>query len=147
MATSDNVLNAGFVDPAERRQQAHAFVSALSFTARPASHWALPHEPYHLARAHRTQAYRPPLEEFAVLGTTLAQNAREERLGPIKGPMVGIVLKGTVRIRASAEAKEEENEEMRAEMGMVVYVRPGNEVALELVEGDEGEVWWAEWGA
>ncbi|EMD32763.1 hypothetical protein CERSUDRAFT_99140 [Gelatoporia subvermispora B] len=48
----------------------HALLSVLSFTnARPpAPHWVLPHEPYHLARAHRTQAYHPSLDQFVVLG-------------------------------------------------------------------------------
>ncbi|OCH90105.1 mannose-6-phosphate isomerase [Obba rivulosa] len=146
MATSDNVLNAGFVDPAERRAQVPTFIRALSCTARPASHWALPAEPYAHSRGDRTRAYRPPLEEFVVLGTTLSAAVREERFGPARGPMVGIVVKGTVRVATNAQAKEEDDEEMRAAPGTVVFVRPGNGVQMELVEGEEGEVWWAAWG-
>jgi len=90
--------------------------------------------------------YDPPMEEFAVLGTSFhpgpggrGDDGRKERLGAVQGPMIGIVTRGTIRVAAGAD-------EMVLEEGGVVYVVPDNAVDVELLTADkdgEGEVWWA----
>lgn len=146
MAVSDNVLNSAFAPPEEIKQQVPIFLEMLTYTARPASHWALPVRPYAHSLQRRTSAYDPPLEEFTVLGTSLRPgpggvggDGRRERLGAVGGPTIGIVTRGKVRVSAGGDTLE-------LEEGGIVYVVPGNEVQVELLQPDgdgEGEVWWA----
>ncbi|TFY59778.1 hypothetical protein EVJ58_g5567 [Rhodofomes roseus] len=124
MAISDNVLNAAFSPPSELAAQIPIFVEMLTYTARPAGHWAL------------------PADAFAVLGTALGKGAAKEVL-QVRGPLVGIVTKGKVAMRSGGE-------EMLLGEGGVVYVVHGGAgeraVEVELREGGadgDGEVWWA----
>ena len=150
MAVSDNVLNAAFTPqpPPEDRWQVRAFLDALTYTARSTSHWILPPKPFTGALKHHTNAYDPPEKEFSVLGTALRAQAGEdaEEFAPCDGPLVGIVVRGKVKVKVG-------DEEMVLQKGGVVYVRPGNAVQVKLLqaqraqqgEGDQpdGEVWWA----
>ncbi|KAH9840871.1 RmlC-like cupin domain-containing protein [Rhodofomes roseus] len=142
MAISDNVLNAAFSPPSELAAQIPIFVDMLTYTARPAGHWALPATRYAHGLHGRTTAYDPPLDEFAVLGTALGKGAAKEVL-KVRGPLVGIVTKGKVAVRSGGE-------EMLLGEGGVVYVVHGGAgeraVEVELREGGadgDGEVWWA----
>ncbi|KAJ8473188.1 hypothetical protein ONZ51_g8024 [Trametes cubensis] len=147
MATSDNVVNAAFDAPESLASQVQTFVDMLTYTARPVSHWALPREAYPHSREGRTIKYDPPLEEFIVLGTMLDnKSAKEERLGAVGGPTIGIVTKGKARITVSRD-----HEQLELDEGGVVFIPPGNEIHVELLEGrgaeGAGEVWWSCFGA
>ncbi|EIW57378.1 mannose-6-phosphate isomerase [Trametes versicolor FP-101664 SS1] len=148
MAISDNVVNAAFDAPKSLAPQISTFVEMLTYTARPVSHWALPREPYPHSREGRTSQYNPPLEEFVVLGTLLdSKSAGTERLGAVSGPTIGIVTKGKARI-----AVGKGGEQLELDEGGVVFVAPGNDIEVELLEGrgsegSEGEVWWSCFGA
>ncbi|KAH9929240.1 RmlC-like cupin domain-containing protein [Fomitopsis serialis] len=142
MAISDNVLNAAFSPPSELAAQIPIFVDMLTYTARPAGHWALPPKAYARGTHGRTTAYDPPLEEFAVLRTVLGNREGREVL-KVRGPLVGIVTKGAVAVSSGGE-------DMVLDEGGVVYVVHGGagerEVGIELKEAGvngEGEVWWA----
>ncbi|TFY77367.1 hypothetical protein EWM64_g6645 [Hericium alpestre] len=130
MATSDNVLNAAFPPPppGEKVDELGSFERTLNYTAAPPAHWALPTTPF---KGHTT-AYRPPLEEFIVLRTSLA--GFPESLGRV-GPTVGIVLKGAAKFMVGAEQE-------LVDRGGVVFVSAGSEVVVE-AQGDWAEIWWA----
>lgn len=148
MAISDNVVNAAFDAPKSLAPQISTFVEMLTYTARPVSHWALPREPYPHSRDGRTSQYNPPLEEFVVLGTLLdSKSAGTERLEAVSGPTIGIVTKGKAKI-----AVGKGGEKLELDEGGVVFVAPGNDIEVELLEGrgsegSEGEVWWSCFGA
>ncbi|EPT00566.1 hypothetical protein FOMPIDRAFT_20241, partial [Fomitopsis schrenkii] len=102
MALSDNVVNAAFAPPGELAAQLPVFVEMLTYTARPAAHWALPPTPYARSVRGRTTAYDPPLEEFVVLGTALRRGEENEVLR-VSGPLIGIVTQGAVAVRSGGE--------------------------------------------
>lgn len=124
MAVSDNVLNVAFVPEEER--QSKDFIRALTFTARDQDHWRLEHRTYRKSKNGKTQSYEPPLEEFVVLGTSLAAG-ENETLQAVDGPSIGVVLKGTVTITAG--------ESLTLDQGSIVFVSPGNDIIMEPVNG------------
>lgn len=147
MAVSDNVVNAAFDSPESLASQVGTFVDMLTYTARPVSHWSLPREAYPHSREGRTSQYNPPMEEFVVLGTILDDKAATtERLSAVKGPTIGIVTKGKARIALSRG-----NDQLELDEGGVVFIPPGNDIQVELLEGrgpgGAGEVWWSTFGA
>ena len=149
MTISDNVLNAAFDSPSSLVPQVDIFANALTFTARPASHWALPAQSYQKSRNHRTVKYDPPLEDFTVLGTFLsALKSKAETLDPVDGPTIGIVTRGKLQVSTGLTKGQES---LKLDEGSVVFVPPGNEIRVEVVEGKgqegAGEVWWALWSA
>ncbi|TCD71530.1 hypothetical protein EIP91_008911 [Steccherinum ochraceum] len=136
MAVSDNVLNAAFTNQAEAQSQVPTFLSMLTYTARPASHWTLSHGPYQRSKNHLTQVYAPPLEEFVVMGTNLGDGRATEVLGQVDGPTIGIVRSGSVKVTVNSESLE-------LESGGVFYVVPGCAVTVEKTSGGKAQVWWA----
>ncbi|KAI0710117.1 mannose-6-phosphate isomerase [Earliella scabrosa] len=149
MAVSDNVVNAAFDSPDSLASQVDTFVDMLTYTARPPSHWALPAQKYQHSQLGRSVKYDPPMEEFVVVGTFLsAKNAKDECLGAVDGPTTGIVTRGRVKI---ATNKGEVTEQLELGEGGVVFVPPGNEIQVEVFEGqgseEAGEVWWSLFGA
>ncbi|KAI0370371.1 mannose-6-phosphate isomerase [Pilatotrama ljubarskyi] len=146
MAISDNVVNAAFDAPESLASQVSTFVDMLTYTARPVSHWSLPREAYPHSREGRTSKYDPPMEEFVVLGTMLnGKSAKTEHLTAVKGPTIGIVTKGRARIAVSRG-----NEQLDLDEGGVVFIPPGNDIRVELLEGrgaeGAGEIWWSCFG-
>lgn len=149
MAISDNAVNAGFDSPSSLAPQVDTFAKALTFTARTASHWALPAQSYQRSRQRRTVKYDPPLDEFTVIGTFLsALKAKQENLDPADGPTIGIITRGKLRVSASSGKGKDS---LDLDEGSVVFVPPGNEIQVEVIEGkgqeSAGEVWWALWSA
>ncbi|TFK93977.1 mannose-6-phosphate isomerase [Polyporus arcularius HHB13444] len=149
MAISDNVVNAAFDSPDSLASQVDTFVDMLTYTARPVSHWSLPAQKYEHSKPGRTVKYDPPLEEFTVLGTFLsARKAREEHLGAVDGPTIGIVTRGKVKLSTK---KGDQTEQLVLDQGAVVFIPPKNEVQVEILEGrgpdEAGEVWWSLFGA
>lgn len=132
MAVSDNVVNSAFVPPEER--DISTFIDMLTYTSREPSHWALPQNEFKRSMTGKTTAFKPPLEEFNVLWTQLGLGA--ETLGPSEGPTIGIVTKGSVRVRAGEE-------EISLPEGGIVFVAPKHEVTIQSVGSGEGEMWWA----
>ncbi|KAH9856537.1 mannose-6-phosphate isomerase [Lenzites betulinus] len=141
MAVSDNVVNAAFDAPETLAPQVSTFVDMLTYTARPAAHWALPRAAYAHSGEGRTAQYAPPLEEFVVLGTLLESGAAKEELGAVGGPTVGIVTRGRVRVAVSRG-----DERLNLNEGAVVFVPPGNDISVELLGEGTGEVWWSCFG-
>ncbi|KAI0749491.1 mannose-6-phosphate isomerase [Daedaleopsis nitida] len=149
MAISDNVVNAAFDDPSTLAPQIDTFVDMLTYTARPVSHWDLPAQKYEQGRRGCSVKYDPPLEEFIVVGTFLGKTkAKEESLAAVDGPTIGIVTRGRLRISTK---KGDVTEQLELAEGGVVFVTPGNEIHIEVLEGEgpgeAGEVWWSLFGA
>ncbi len=149
MAVSDNVVNAAFDSPSSLAPQVETFLNMLTYTARPVSHWTLPAHKYGNSQLGRSVQYNPPIQEFVVVGTFLsAKKAKDERLGAVDGPTIGIVTRGQVKIRTK---KGNLTEELEIDEGGVVFVPPGNEIQVEILEGrgsdEAGEVWWSLFGA
>ncbi|EPQ55687.1 mannose-6-phosphate isomerase [Gloeophyllum trabeum ATCC 11539] len=149
MAVSDNVLNSAFVPPPER--DVRTFVNMLTYAYRPPSGWFLPRKPYERSKNGKTEKFAPPLDEFAVLWTSLGKDVvgEGEVLGASPGPTIGIVTKagtktgdlasGEGRVRFQVKGESEE-----VPVGGVVFVAPGNEVAVSMVGAEgEAEVWWS----
>lgn len=133
MAVSDNVMNAAFAPPDAR--QTPEFVRALTFTARDADTWRLPHETYKKSGEGKTQVYAPPLEEFVVLGTKL-RKGEKETLGAVSGPTIGIVTSGKMKVAVKGEM-------LTLDAGGIVYIVPGREISVDVEDGSEAEMWWA----
>ena len=151
MAVSDNVVNAAFDSPASLAPQVDTFTEMLTYTARPASHWGLPAKRYQHSRHHRTVKYDPPLEEFTVIGTFLsAVDAKEETLDAVEGPTIGIVTRGKLKVSAKPN-KGGTEDRLELHEGCVVFVPPGHEIHVEVLDGrgpeGAGEMWWSLWGA
>ncbi|EIN12725.1 mannose-6-phosphate isomerase [Punctularia strigosozonata HHB-11173 SS5] len=134
MAISDNVVNAAFCPPEGR--DVSTFQSMLTYTSRPASHWALPRKPSQLSGKGRTSAFCPPLEEFDVLWTELSGGVKDEFLKPSKGPTIGIVLKGTVKFTTKGES-------LTLPEGGIAFIAANSEVHVELLKGEQADVWWS----
>ncbi|KAI0787856.1 mannose-6-phosphate isomerase [Fomes fomentarius] len=149
MAVSDNVVNAAFDSPSSLAPQVETFVNMLTYTARPVSHWTLPAQKYGNSQLGRSVQYNPPIQEVVVVGTFLsAKKAKDERLGAVDGPTIGIVTRGRVKFSTK---NGNLTEELEIDEGGVVFVPPGNEIQVEILEGrgsdEAGEVWWSLFGA
>ena len=152
MATSDNVLNSGFVPPSAR--QTDVFVSSLSYDALPASAFALPYTPYKKSGMDKTIAYDPPIDDFTVLWTRIPSSDAgkvEERnvnvrlvevLEAVKGPTACIVTKGQINLREEGKVDVLELPE-----GGVGFIKPGTIVEVLRCGNSEGalDIWWAMW--
>ncbi|KAL4243515.1 Mannose-6-phosphate isomerase [Abortiporus biennis] len=138
MSVSDNVLNAAFAPTSQTTQHIPTFLDMLTYTSRDPVHWLLEPSIYSHSINKSTNVYRPPLEEFVVLGTSLSKEraSGKEVLESINGPMIGIVIKGNIKVQV-------EDESEKVSEGGIVYVVPNKEVLVELVKGGKGEVWWA----
>lgn len=138
MAVSDNVLNAAFVPPSTRNTS--TFLHALTFTARPSSHWILLRQAYTGSKLEKTSKFDPPLEEFVVLATDLEQGEKEV-LVAVDGPTIGIVTEGEAVFKVIEGPGK--GESLTLGRGAVVFLAPGNKIEIEN-EGNEGtEVRWA----
>nr|VWO95874.1 Zn(2)-C6 fungal-type domain-containing protein [Ganoderma boninense] len=146
----ENVASATTEDsPPPLTTQVRSSISLLTFTSRPTSHWALPAQRYSQGRQHRSVKYGPPSEDYVVVGTFLSTlKAKEEVLEPILTPTIGIVIRGKVRVSASSKKR---GECLDLDEGSVIFVPPGNEIRVEVLEGKgqegAGELWWAQWSA
>jgi mannose-6-phosphate isomerase len=150
MATSDNVLNAGFAPPDSR--QTPTFIDSLTYDTLPASAFALPRTPYRKSKSGKTLAFDPPIEEFTVLWTRLDASEHErtgqgeapvlEVLESVLGPTVCIVGKGNAKLREKGKFDALELGE-----GGVAFVKPGTTVEVVGEEYGKGQVelWWATW--
>lgn len=136
MAVSDNVLNAAFTDAKQAEEQIPTFLSMLTYTSRPVTHWLLPHQTYKYSKHHLTQVYAPPLEEFMVMATYMDEVKAHEVLKKVNGPTIGIIKEGKLRIEVAGES-------LVLDAGGTFYVVPDHDVSIRLVAGKRGEVWWA----
>ncbi|KZT56126.1 mannose-6-phosphate isomerase [Calocera cornea HHB12733] len=133
MAISDNVVNAAFVPPEER--DIKTFTSMLTYSARPASTYALRPQKYAKSSTGRTTRYDPPLEEFDVLWTAF-EGAGVEELGQVDGPAIAICVKGDVTLGVKGE-----KEQVEMQQGSVIYVKSGTPLVLK--SNADADVYWA----
>ncbi|KAJ5623722.1 hypothetical protein N7510_000031 [Penicillium lagena] len=92
MARSDNVINTGFCPRAER-DSIELFGQALTFQPHNAQDALLPRLKSDKGMNGKTDAYAPPISEFAVLCTCLGAGEKETHKS-ILGPSLMIVAKG-----------------------------------------------------
>ncbi|KAK6531548.1 Mannose-6-phosphate isomerase [Arthrobotrys megalospora] len=116
MAASDNVVRAGFTP---KFKDVKTLISMLTYRSAPVSAQIMSPSPYPFgALAPETKSesllYDPPIEEFAVVRTTLESGAVEFQ--GIFGPSIIIFTAGTGEVRGGGGGKE------------VVSIRPGTVV-------------------
>jgi len=118
MATSDNVVRAGLTP---KLRDVPTLVSMLTYNHGPADSQIMPPAPFRSTK--HTTLYDPPIEEFSVLLTTLA-NGEDEVHEAINGPSIFLVTQGKGKITWSGQ------EEVLSE-GLVFFVGAGTEVKFK----------------
>ncbi|KZT53367.1 mannose-6-phosphate isomerase [Calocera cornea HHB12733] len=88
MATSDNVVRAGLTP---KIRDVPTLVNMLTYDTAPAAEQLLPPQPFRGSK--HSLLYDPPIEEFSVLLTQLAEG-EEDAYGAIDGPSILIVTEG-----------------------------------------------------
>lgn len=126
MARSNNVLNTGFCPRADR-DSVDIFTSCLTFTPHAAKEAILPPKQSDKAKSGKTKLYAPPMSEFNMLATELAEG-ESETIAAVDGPSVMICTKGAGKIKA--EGKERELSE-----GYIFFIGQGVEVEYESTKG------------
>jgi len=99
MATSDNVVRAGLTP---KLRDVPTLVSMLTYETAPAAEQLLPPQPYRSSK--HSLLYDPPIEEFCVLLTQLAES-EEDAYGAIDGPSILIVTEGEGEIVAEGKTE------------------------------------------
>lgn len=120
MATSDNVVRAGLTP---KLRDVPTLTTMLTYTSSPPSEQILP--PVGFRSTKHTTLYDPPIEEFAVLLTGLAEG-EEEKVERIDGPSILIFTEigGEVTFSSEGETVSVKRE------GQVFFVGAGVEVTL-----------------
>ncbi|KZO93783.1 mannos-6-phosphate isomerase [Calocera viscosa TUFC12733] len=88
MATSDNVVRAGLTP---KVRDVPTLLNMLTYETAPAAEQLLPPQPFRTSKY--SLLYDPPIEEFSVLLTQLAEG-EEDAYGAIDGPSILIVTEG-----------------------------------------------------
>ncbi|BFZ61617.1 Mannose-6-phosphate isomerase [Saitoella coloradoensis] len=122
MASSDNVVNAGFCPPSDRNPD--LLMDILTFEYLPKAAFKLDPK----AKYAHSLLYDPPIDEFAILATSLAPG-QTENVDPIAGPSIMVFTKGKGRMSVGGQSKD-------VKEGEVYFVKYGEEVALEAQKGD-----------
>lgn len=126
MARSDNMLAAGFC-PRVEMDDLDLFTEALTFSPRSPDEAMLQSTPFDRAANRKTRVYAPPLSEFQVIGTDLA-DSESEVIQPIHGPSILVVTGGEGKIITENETKE-------LKEGYVFFIGCGVEVRYETDKG------------
>jgi len=137
MASSDNVIRAGFTP---KYKDVSTLVSTLTYNFAPIEEQKMKPTEYPYATLNRTgysssssvTLYDPPIDEFAVIRTTLNGDGAKATFEPIQGPSVVICTKGKGKI--SVGPKVEDMEE-----GYVYFVGATAELVLESRGGPDDE--------
>ncbi|KAL3473399.1 mannose-6-phosphate isomerase, class I [Aspergillus californicus] len=130
MARSDNVLATGFC-PRPTRNNVDLFARALSFKPHTAEQATLGHRTSGRGEGGKTVEYAPPFSEFNVLATSL-KAGEEERQGPIGGPSIVVVTRGSGQMVVTGE-------KLQLHEGAVFFVGEG--VGLELMSREGMQVY------
>ncbi|KAH7399088.1 mannose-6-phosphate isomerase [Phaeosphaeria sp. MPI-PUGE-AT-0046c] len=122
MARSNNVLNTGFCPRADR-DSVDMFTSCLTFTPHNPKECMLPSQPFSKSKNSKSQLYAPPLSEFSMFATTLADGESDtiEQLG---GPSIMIVTEGEGTLKA-------EGKEHKLSAGYIFFVGQGTEIEFK----------------
>jgi mannose-6-phosphate isomerase len=126
MARSNNVLNTGFCPRADR-DSVDMFVSVLTFTPHDAKECILPSTSFDRSKNGKSKLYAPPLAEFSLFATTLAEG-ETETVGELGGPSIMIVTEGEGTLRANGK-------EYRLSEGFVFFVGHGTEMEFKATKG------------
>ncbi|PNS16934.1 Mannose-6-phosphate isomerase [Sphaceloma murrayae] len=126
MARSNNVLNTGFC-PRPERNSIDLFCKCLTFSPMGQRECMVLPKQYPGAKHGKTKVFRPEMNEFNVLTTTLGEND-EEVLDPIEGPSIAFATQGSGTLRANGE-------EYKVKEGSVWFVGKGTEIGLESKTG------------
>jgi len=133
MATSDNVVRAGFTP---KFKDVKTLVNMLTYTTAPPSAQKMnptPY-PYKVAESHgegktvsESMLYNPPIEEFAVIRTTVEKGAVQ--FTGIFGPSIIIFTKceGEGKVKGGSGGKKE----IKVVPGTIVFVGAGVLVEIE----------------
>jgi mannose-6-phosphate isomerase len=92
MASSDNVIRAGLTP---KFKDVKTLIDILTYSALPASEQKM--RPQKFENCLFSTLYDPPIDEFSVIRTEMADNQLEE-MRPIRGPSILIITAGTVVI-------------------------------------------------
>lgn len=122
MARSNNVLNTGFCPRADR-DSVDMFCSVLTFTPHSAEDAMLTPKQFGRSKNGKTKEYAPPLSEFSMLGTEVA-DGESETVGALGGPAISIVTKGEGTMKADGK-------EYKLSEGFIYFVAHGVEVSYE----------------
>ena len=124
MATSDNVVRAGFTP---KFKDITTLVDMLTYSYSPPENQMLVPKPYP-GTAH-SLLYDPPIDEFSVLKTALVAPGETEVVPAIDGPSLLIVENGKGTVAVGPKNKQ------KAETGWVFFVGAGAEVEMQAEEG------------
>ena len=119
MARSNNVLNTGFCPRADR-DSVDMFVSCLTFTPHDPKECMLPSESFKKSKNGKSKLYAPPLSEFSLYATTLA-DGESDTIGAINGPSIMIVTEGEGTLKADGK-------EHKLSAGYIFFVGQGTEI-------------------
>jgi len=80
----------------------------------------------------KTRLYKVPIEEFDLIKVALKHGEKESLALP--GPHTFVVTKGTIKAKVG-------DEELVLKQSHIAFVQANAALELELVDGQEGEVW------
>lgn len=132
MAASDNVVRAGFTP---KFKDVSNLVSMLTYSYDPVEKQKMVPEPFKLSSTSSSSAkntlYNPPIDEFAVVQTTLAKNGDSTKFEALDGPAILLITNG------NAEIKDKDTK-LTLKRGEVVFVGAGT--ATEFTSTSDEEV-------
>lgn len=137
MAASDNVVRAGLTP---KFKDVSTLVDMLTYNFAPIEKQKMVPAEYPYATLNRAgyssgsaiTLYDPPIDEFAVIRTTLKGDAAKATFEPIEGPSVVICTGGKGRIAVGSKVEE-------VREGYVFFVGATAELVLESEGGDDDE--------
>lgn len=121
MARSNNVLNTGFCPRADR-DSVEMFTSCLTFTPHDVKECMLPSQSFGRSKNGKSKLYAPPLSEFSMYATTLA-DGESESIGKIGGPSIMIVTEGEGTLKADGK-------EHKLSAGYIFFIGQGTELDI-----------------
>lgn len=120
------VLNTGFCPRAERNS-VEIFCKCLTFSPHSAEDCKISGYSYKGSKSGKTQVYRPPMNEFNILATTL-ENGEKETLAAIDGPSILLATKGSATIKARGKG-------WPMDEGTVFFIAQGTVIELDSKDG------------
>jgi mannose-6-phosphate isomerase len=124
MATSDNVINAGFLPEGDRAKK--QFLDLVRYDSNPRDDHHVHSEKYEKGSG-KTIVYDPPIEEFSILKTDLSKGEKEEIDG-VEGPGILICVEGEAKV---GYEKGAEKGDFELSKGHVFFVAAGTKLSYE----------------
>jgi mannose-6-phosphate isomerase len=135
MARSNNVLNTGFCPRADRNS-IDMFISCLTFTPHAPQECILPSKSFDKSKNGKSQLYAPPLSEFNMFATTLA-DGESETISKIDGPSILIVTEGEGTLKADGK-------EHKLSAGYIFFIGQGTEFEFKATKAMKAFTAYAE---